>query len=333
MIGPDQEATGSGHGSTTGTPTTDATARPPDSPSPSSRRRSGWGVTARLLGLVMLPVTVMCLLTGTTVLAHRASATGADAVARGVVGLSDLVALRASLNDQEAAAEFDVRFAEVGVTRAEASAFLGFDWTTEIPLARTESIRAASSLGTTSPVDALALQTLYSAMDAGTVSATEAAQKLGRFGEATGVAMNGGLDRLEGDARQLPLLAALESLRIASNLLDVTTPQVIDLSAIWFPAPGATAEAITALVARFGAESADYANGHRPSPGAWACRASSPASTASTPTPPSRVRSSRRQQPRRRATHCSGRAARHGEGGGRLPRPPRPQRGSSTASC
>ncbi len=224
-------------------------------------RRSGWGVTARLLGLVMLPVTVMCVLTGSVVLAHRSSATRANSVEAGVSGLNDLVALRAKLNDEQAAARFDVRFAELGTTREEAVAFIGFDWGSQRPAARAESIRLATTLGAASPVDAGTLQTLYAAMDVGTTGPVEAAQQLDGFGQATRAAVNRGLDQLESDARQLPLLAALESLRIAANLLDVTTPQVIDLSGIWFPTPGATPESITALVARFGAESADYTNG------------------------------------------------------------------------
>ncbi len=214
-------------------------------------------MTVRLIGLVMLPVTVMCVLAGSTVVSHRSLATRAAAVDDAVARLSELVELREALHQQEAAARFDVRFAEVGVSRALAITFLKFDWTSEVAPARTNATRAATSLGPRSPVSAATLRWLYAGIDKGVISPTEAAQRLGGFGRVTGDALARRLDELEVEAREAPLVAALESLRLASNMGDVTTPQVIDLSAIWY-ASGDSGPAARARLARVSADSADY---------------------------------------------------------------------------
>ena len=224
-----------------------------------TRHRSRFGVTARLVALVMLPVTVMCLLVGSVVSSHWSLAQRADSIDDGVVVLTGLVELRAGLHQELSAAEFDVRFGQVGVTRAEAIAFIGFDWGSEVSAARAKARRAAASLGAASPVLVSTLVALQSDIDDGSITPAVAAKRLGDLAQLTGDAVAGELNQLQVAAREVPLLSALESVRTASNLVDVTTPQVIDLSSIWFPTPGDTPEATAAVLARFGAESANYA--------------------------------------------------------------------------
>ena len=178
-----------------------------------ARHRSGVAVTTRLIALIMLPVTAMCLLAGSVVFSRLSTATQARIVDHGVVGLSELVALRDALHAQQSSAEFDVRFLQVGVTRAVASAYIGFDWSALIPPARTEASRAIASLGVASPVSAVALQALYADIDAAVISPTVAVQRLGAYLAVAGTAVERGLSQLEAKAEGSSLLAALESLQ------------------------------------------------------------------------------------------------------------------------
>ncbi|MEO8693969.1 MAG: EAL domain-containing protein [Acidimicrobiales bacterium] len=176
----------------------------------------------------------------------------------GVAELSLLVELRDALREQQSAAAFDVRFLELGVTPAEAAAFIGVDFSSQIAPARVQADNAIATLAERSPVTSSAMQSLYADIDTGAISSASAAQRLDGFGQAVGNAVEDGLDRLERETRQTPLIASLESLREASDALDVATPRVIDLSAIWFPSPADTAQMTAAALARLGAEEANY---------------------------------------------------------------------------
>jgi diguanylate cyclase (GGDEF)-like protein len=215
-------------------------------------------VTARLVALVMLPVTAMCVGAGSVVLSRRSTAVQAAAVDHGVIGLSELVGLRSALQSLQSVETIDSRVTQLGVTRAEASAVLGFDVAAQVAPDRAAARRATTSLGNASPLSASTLQSLYAEIDGGLVSPTAAVQRLEGFDVAISAAVTRGLDQLEAQAHQPALVAALESLRAASDLLDVTTPQLIDLSALWFPAPGTTPQATEVVWARFGQESSDY---------------------------------------------------------------------------
>ena len=225
-----------------------------------TRHRPVGGVTARLITLVMLPVTVTCLLAGSFVFSHWSAATHAAAIDDGVSALSHLVKLRDSLHTQQAVEAFNVRFDQLGVTQAAATTFVGVDWAAQIEPARAEGNQAIAALARTSPVDAGALQVLYAAIDGAVIGPSEAAQRLTDFGESVGRALSDGLNQLEVNARRAPALSvALESLRAASSLVNVATPRVVDLSAVWFPAPSDTPQATAAALARLGGENADYA--------------------------------------------------------------------------
>ena len=63
---------------------------------PVPRRRAA-GVTARLIALVMLPVTVMCVLGGSVIVDRRAAAAQAEDIEQGIVGLGELLSLRTAL--------------------------------------------------------------------------------------------------------------------------------------------------------------------------------------------------------------------------------------------
>ncbi|MEY2423257.1 MAG: hypothetical protein QOI95_3324 [Acidimicrobiaceae bacterium] len=217
------------------------------------------GVTTRLIALVMLPVTAMCLLAGSVVLSRRGSASEAVAVDRGVVALNEMVTLRDALLVQETSSVFDGRVLELGTTREIATTFLGFDPGTEVATQRTLGDRAIAALGPSSPVGADVLHVLYAGIDAGTIDPRVAAQRLGGYITVTVETLLRSLDSLEGGARETPLTAALESLREVIGLVDLAAPQAIELSEVWFPSPGATPQATAVVSTQFAERRADFA--------------------------------------------------------------------------
>ena len=226
--------------------------------SPQRRRVARFGVTSLLVGLVMLPVAVLCVGAGSVVMSHRTKAMQAEAVERGVVELSALVELHDALHSQEQSVAFEMRFAELGATREQASTFLGIDFPAQGDLARAQSAAAIAALGSSSPVDANALQALYADMDAGTITPTEAAPLIGDISDTAEATLIDEIDLLRGQASDATLVAALESLRAATDLVDAANPQVIDLSALWYPAPGDTPQTSAATLARLSAEDANF---------------------------------------------------------------------------
>lgn len=86
-------------------------------------RLRGWltGVTFRLVAIVMVPVAAVSAWAAPDLFERRATASRAAAIDRGVADLNHLVALAASLRTQQAIAAFDVRFLDLGVTRASAT--------------------------------------------------------------------------------------------------------------------------------------------------------------------------------------------------------------------
>ncbi|HVE19932.1 MAG TPA: GGDEF domain-containing protein, partial [Ilumatobacteraceae bacterium] len=220
--------------------------------------RPAAAVTTRLIALVMLPVTAMCVLAGSVVVAHRSAAAQAVDIEQGVDGLEPLLAVRHALHTLQSAEAFDVRFQEFGVTREVATTFIGFDWATEIAPARAEAFAAIAALGESSPVNATEFASLNAAVDGSLITPAAALAELNHYIELTGVAMTRTLDRLEAAAHNAPLNAALKSLRAASRLVDSAIPQAIDLSAVWFPSVVDSPESVSASF-RFGADSAHYA--------------------------------------------------------------------------
>ena len=220
---------------------------------------SGVGITARLLALVMLPITVMCVLAGSVVLSRRSTAARALTVEHRAIHLSELSALRSDLQALHSVEAIDARVVQLGVTLAAASKVLGFDVATEGATARAQISRAIASAAKGSPVSANTLESLYAGIDRGLVSPAEAVDRLQVLEDAIGATVNRGLDGLEAETHQPQLAAALESLRATSDMVKcVATPQLIDLSVLWYPVPGTTPQATAALWARFGAESSDY---------------------------------------------------------------------------
>ena len=94
-------------------------------------------------------------------------------------------------------------------------------------------------------------------IDQSLITPAQALNEIGRYIERTGLAMTRTFDRLETAAKRAPLLAALKSLRTASSLHDSATPQVIDLSAVWYPSPDEAPNAAVGLM-RFAANTAQY---------------------------------------------------------------------------
>jgi diguanylate cyclase (GGDEF)-like protein len=217
-------------------------------------------VTTRLIALVLLPVTVACLLAGSVVLSHRSAAARAVRVERGVVGLRALVDLRASLYEQQTVSRFDVRIDEVGSTRALAAQFLGLDLGAELAPARERAKQAIAVLGPNSPVSDASLRGLFADIDAGRVTPTQAAERITAMLQRTDAPVSSGFAQLESRVSSKGLVTAFESLRTASGVVGVTTPQVIALSRVWFPVPGDSPQETSAALASLSADSASFAS-------------------------------------------------------------------------
>lgn len=225
--------------------------------------RGAVGVTGRLVALVMIPVTVMCGLALSRVTTLRATAGGALAIDRGVVQLSALVELHASLAAQQAVEEFFVRIDELGTTPASGDTFLGVDLDAGIGPARARVAHALGVLGASSPISRAAVQTLYADVDGGRIAPTEGVERFRRIADSIRAAITLRVHVLETHATRThaeSLIDALESLRAADGFVHVATPQGTDLSAAWFPSPGATPQANRAILARLAAASAGYAS-------------------------------------------------------------------------
>ncbi|MEA3077288.1 MAG: hypothetical protein QOF60_2196 [Actinomycetota bacterium] len=206
----------------------------------------------------MLPLTAMLALTLSVVGSHRSAATEADAVAHGVARLSELVALDNALHAQQSVAAFDARFVPLGVTRDAASTFLGFDLGAEVGPARARAAAAITSLGAASPVSVASLQAFYDQVDSAAITAAAAYDRLDLVIVDVEAAFVRGLDLLAERVGDAGLFAALESLRATTGLVDIAMPQVLDLSAIWFPAPDDTAQTAAAALGRLGGHRAGY---------------------------------------------------------------------------
>ena len=141
-------------------------------------RRPAAAVTTRLIALVMLPVTAMCVLAGSVVVSHRSAAAQAVDIEQGVVGLGPLLAVRDAFHTLQSAGAFDVRFQEFGITREVATEFIGFDWATQIAPARAEAFAAIAALGESSPVNATEFASLNAATDGSLISPAAALAEL-----------------------------------------------------------------------------------------------------------------------------------------------------------
>lgn len=210
------------------------------------------------MALVLLLVTVMCVFAGSVVVSHRSVAAAAAAVDRRVATLNELVALRSAVDDQRSAQAFEAQVALVGVPRAAAVTFVGFDFATKVPTARARADRAVASLGHASPVSAGTLHSLYIEIDEANISPAEAEQRLGGVRGEVDDAVTGLLDQLEVEGYDRSLASALASVRTAADLIEFATPQITDLTTAMFDLPGKTAQVRAAALARLGANQVGY---------------------------------------------------------------------------
>jgi EAL domain-containing protein (putative c-di-GMP-specific phosphodiesterase class I) len=114
---------------------------------------------------------------------------------------------------------------------------------------RAAASRAITSLGNGSSLSASTLQSRCAEISGGLVGPTEAVQRLEGFDVAITAAVTRGLVQLEAQAHQPALVAALESLRAASDLLDVATPQVVSLKLHYQPVLDAASGALVGVEA------------------------------------------------------------------------------------
>ncbi len=209
----------------------------------------------------MLPVIAMSVLATSEVMSRRATAAHARSAARGVSELTDTVRLLDALHAQAAAEAFDARFVLVDTKRAHATDFLGFNWAADVPGAQRSADDAIRALGPRSPVAVGVLSRIVADIKGDKVSAWSAARRFEPLLAATARAVGRTADRLEREGRAPSLVARLESLRTVATIDAVTAPQVVDLSAVWFPMPTDSPDDTRSALLRFATETADYASG------------------------------------------------------------------------
>lgn len=220
-------------------------------------------VTARLIVLVMVPLTVMSGFAVSAVVARRSASAGAHSIHEGVVELRSLVELHGALETQKSTTAFVRRVAELHVPLEAASTLMGVDFPALTRMARSQATKAVADLGAASPVDAARLEALDRAVDRNDLEPAASAELFRSVEKPLETALVGrlvGLARSARIARADELRDALDSLRLTNLLVDAAAPQGDDLSALWFSSGDASSKSSRAVMARLGAEGADYAS-------------------------------------------------------------------------
>ena len=223
-------------------------------------RAHGFGVTAWLVVLVLVPVTMVAVLSGAATLDARSAVTAARAVNRQAGHIAKLVSVRDGVLALQSVKSFDVRFEELGFTRDYASTFIGVDLSAREELARRRTDEAIAVMGDDSPIRAAAVDELFAALDAGRIGSRTAEVRLAALADAVDASLLDRVSRLDlslgGTTHEI--VADLRSLRAVLNIDRVAALQGIELSSVWFPSPTATAETVAAALARLGGETAEY---------------------------------------------------------------------------
>ncbi|MDX6224981.1 MAG: hypothetical protein QOE64_1357 [Frankiales bacterium] len=209
----------------------------------------------------MIPVSLLAVASASAVVSGRAKTHDAAVAGMRVSELDALVDIHSAMSEQRSAAEFRVRFQELGVSVETASVSIGFDVAAIERGARATASAALKVLGSGSPVSAEELSVMYTAVDAGTLTPQRQVQAFRGYATAAQNAFNSRLRLLEQSVRGLSgdkLLTGLESLRAADDLTDVSARQGIDLSILWFAAPGASQQSRDVVLVRLGTELGDY---------------------------------------------------------------------------
>jgi diguanylate cyclase (GGDEF)-like protein len=218
----------------------------------------GTGMTVRLVALVLLPVMVMCAFAGTVVLSRRATAAQGVAVARGLNIVNRLVGLRDALQAQQALQAMTVRLAQLGVTPAVASQFLGVDLTAAVVKERAQAAEAVHALGTSSPLRAADLRALFRDIDSGAVVAAGTLARLNTYEDAVDAAVVHTLSGLDLAGRVTKIDDPVAALIAVIRAEELATDQGIDLSEVWFPTPGASQTTSARVFARLASSTAAY---------------------------------------------------------------------------
>jgi diguanylate cyclase (GGDEF)-like protein len=218
----------------------------------------GVGITVRLVTLVLLPVTLLCAFAGTMVLSREATATQADAVEGELRHLTGLVDLRDALRTQQSLQAMTVRLAQLGVTPAVASQFLGIDLAGEAAKARIRATTAVTALGGGSPIHDVDLRALSRDIDFGVVSPADALVRLTADVDVASASVRDTLSGLDLAGREARIVSPIEALEVVTLFEGVATAQGLDLSALWFPAPGATPKSAAAVFASLARNTAVY---------------------------------------------------------------------------
>src|SRR4051794_24431146 len=81
-------------------------------------RANGFGLTAWLMVLVLVPMTMVAVLAGAAVVRAQSTVSDAKDVESDVAGLTRLVAVRDAMLDLQSLQSFDLRFEELHYSRA-----------------------------------------------------------------------------------------------------------------------------------------------------------------------------------------------------------------------
>jgi diguanylate cyclase (GGDEF)-like protein len=229
------------------------------------RSRTGTGVTARLVALVLIPVTVMGSLVGAQVVPRWNTAAQAETIDAEVGHLARVVELHSALECLRFLAAFEVRIGELGMTVPATSELVGVDLQQLTVVTRERAQRALAALGTDTPVDAGDLSRTTEAYATRALSPADAATRYGQLADrvlATGAERARVFEDVARQAGAQNLTLALQSLRLADGVvIKVASPQGIDLSAVWFPAPGAPTQTVASAFGRLASNHATYTTG------------------------------------------------------------------------
>jgi diguanylate cyclase (GGDEF)-like protein len=200
----------------------------------------------------------MCVFAGTAVMTRRATAAQGLAMEKELTTFSRLVDLRDALHTQQSLQAMRVRMAQLGVTPAVASQFIGVDLVAAMTTARARAEDAARVLGSRAPLDAVDLHALSQETDSGELGAAAALRRLDAFEDVADGTVKRTLNGLDLAGRAAHMGAPVAALVGVIDLEESGTSQGIDLSELWFPTPGATPASSDIVLARLAGSSAVY---------------------------------------------------------------------------
>jgi len=210
-----------------------------------SRRRAGsrFGVAARIVTAVLIPVTALSLLAATVVGGGLDQAHQAASIEHQIPALNDLVALRSALNDEWALSGAEAEAINQGINPDALRDLLGLGGTS-VQSARSATDGAIRATGVlSSPQDRNTLADLRRSVDQRQLDPVGINAAYHQFDDVIARAFG---DRLRGLQQATSALGrggqdvadALQTLDATNDLLAAGAAQVADLASVWFSGPG-----------------------------------------------------------------------------------------------